>query len=157
MTVWTCEECGRSFGAVGRAHQCEPGVTVAEFLDGAVPCTTEVLARITSHLQELDGDVIVDPLSHMVLFKRSAAFAMVRKRKRWVAVEFNLRRPLVSARLSRKTTEHPGGYWHVVNIDDPAQVDDELLGWLTDAYHSKDAARPSADPMIPDDVDVDLV
>lgn len=54
--------------------------------------------------------------------------------KRWVAVGFPLRRKLESTRLSRKVVDHGSRYHHVVDIDDAADVDDELLAWLVEAF-----------------------
>jgi hypothetical protein len=39
-------------------------------------------------------------------------------------------RPLDSARIARR----PYGPWHVVNLRTGAEVDDEIRGWLTEAY-----------------------
>lgn len=51
------------------------------------------------------------------------------------AVGFFLRRRLTSARLSRKVVDYQGKYFHVVNVNDASIVDDELLEWLTEAFH----------------------
>lgn len=68
------------------------------------------------------------------------------------------RRRLESGRLSRKVADDGTKYYHVVNVTDPEQVDDEFRGWLTEAYaHGDEPAEPTAasgDPMVPDDVDI---
>lgn len=163
MAVWTCPDCRREFGAVGRGHVCQPGLTVAEFLDSSPSFTAPVFEAIHDHLaavdrQQGDGTLIVDPLESKVLFKNGPTFCILDVKTRWVAVGFSLRRRLESGRLSRKVLDHGTKYFHVVNIADPELIDAELRGWLTEAYFDGDEATEVAsirrDPMVPDDVDI---
>ena len=73
-----------------------------------------------------------------MLFKNGPTFCIVTPMKRWVAVGFSLRRRLDTGRLSRKVSDGGSRFYHVVNIDDPDDVDDELLAWLTEAYNHGD-------------------
>jgi hypothetical protein len=166
MATWTCPDCNRSFGAVGRNHLCSPGVTVKEFLSGAPGFVEPVFRAVNDHLQsvdaEVDGDLIVDPLESKVLFKNGPTFCIVDVKTKWVAVGFSLRRSLETARLSRKTSESGGRHYHVINVDDPQLIDDEFRAWLTEAYHhgageSTVTTEPSHfDPMVPDDIDFEI-
>ncbi|MEM9033988.1 MAG: DUF5655 domain-containing protein [Actinomycetota bacterium] len=157
MAIWTCDECGRSFGAVGRSHMCAPGSTLEDFVDGAVPWAGEVVELVLSHVRQLDGELIVDPLAEKILLKNGPTFALIGRMKRWVALSFNLRRSLSSGRLSRKTTEHAGGYWHTINVESADQIDDEVRAWLTEAFYGEEPSEAEGDSMFPDDVDVDFV
>jgi hypothetical protein len=170
-TRWTCPDCGREFGAVGRGHICQPGLTMEEFLDSALPVARPVVETIVAHLRAVDHDdlLIVDPVDSAVLLKAGPTFALLRPMKRWVAVGFSLRRKLESSRLSRKVADHGSRYHHVVNIDDAAGVDDELLAWLVEAFLGEVPAPVAAagaagdgpagpgDPMVPDDIDDELL
>jgi hypothetical protein len=51
-----------------------------------------------------------------------------------VAVGFILSRRLESSRLARKVEGAGTRWWHVVNVREAGEVDDELRGWLTEAY-----------------------
>ena len=80
--------------------------------------------------------------------------------KKWTALGFNLRRRLESGRLSRKVVDHNGKFWHIINIDDAAQIDDEILEWLTEAYLVAGGAsgtmpKAAGVSMVPDDIDLD--
>ena len=55
-------------------------------------------------------------------------------RTRWVAVGFGLRRPASHRAITRKVVEHGGRFWHVANIADPEELDDELFALLDEAY-----------------------
>lgn len=36
--------------------------------------------------------------------------------------------------MTRKPIPHGGKYFHTVNIVEPADIDDEIRGWLAEAY-----------------------
>ncbi len=161
MATWTCPDCSRSFGAVGRNHMCLPGLTAEEFLAGAPDFTEPVFRAVNDHLRSIDdelgGDLIVDPLANKVLFKNGPTFCIFEPKTKWVAIGFSLRRSLRTGRLSRKTSDYGDKFHHVINVDDAALIDDEFRYWLTEAYGVGSASKPSsADPMVPDDIDFDI-
>ncbi len=161
--AWTCPDCERRFGATKQGHMCRPGVTIESFFANARPEAEPIHRIVAAHLEGLDGgDLIIDPLETKVLFKNGPTFAILDSKTKWVALGFTVRRRLDSDRFSRKVTEYQGRFHHVVNLTDPAQVDDELLGWLTEAFYrddqpeGSDAADAGGDGMVPDDVDIDF-
>ncbi len=161
MTIWTCPRCDRRFGAVGTGHVCEPGITLDAYARGALPAFRPIFDAIHDRLRGLDGDLIVDPLASCVLLKHGPTFCIVDSKTRWVAVGVTLRRRLDSPRLSRKVSEQGGRFHHTFNLTDPAEVDDELLGWIEEAFHVAVGRTPPGGGdddggMVPDDVDVDL-
>ncbi len=158
MATWTCEECGRTFGAKGRGHMCAPGVSLEDFFASGGPWLQPVFEAVHAHLETLDGELIVDPLDGLVQFKNGPVFASIRSMKKWAALGFSLGRDAGSSRISRKVVEYHGRYYHVLNVTSADQIDDEVREWLTEAFHLRDGgSRSSSDPMIPDDVEVDIV
>lgn len=147
---------------------CEPGLTTAQFLAASPDFVAPVFERVRDHLVAVDRDqhdgagdhqrsLIVDPLDGKVLFKNGPTFCVLEVKKKWVGVGFSLRRRLESGRLSRKVVDYGNKYFHVVNIDDADQIDDEFEDWLTEAYFHGDESSESvsgSDPMVPDDVDI---
>lgn len=175
MAAWTCPDCNRRFGAVGRGHMCTPGLSIDEFLAGAPALVEPVFRRVHEHLTEVDdaadGELIVDPLDKKVLLKNGPTFAILDVKTKWVAVGFNLRRKVESGRFSRKVIDNGTKFFHVVNVADPDEVDAELRDWLTEAYHHGDpdaadafrdqqgddvSSASSSDPMMPDDIDFEI-
>ncbi len=156
MAIWVCPDCDREFGAVGRRHTCRPGLTVEEFLESVPDFTGPVFHRVHDHLVTVnDGSLIVDPLlNKKLLFKNGPTFCILEVKTKWVAVGFSLRRKLESGRLSRKVLDYGDKYFHVINVIDADDVDDEFCDWLTEAYHHGQESKPSSDPMVPDDVDI---
>ena len=161
MATWMCPDCQREFGAAGRGHMCQPGLSVAEFLRDMPAFAEPVFRAVENHLravdEKLDGDLIVDPLVKKVLFKNGPTFCIIDVKTKWVAVGFSLRRSLETDRLSRKISDNGGRYYHVINVPDPALIDDEFREWLTEAYHhGTDANQSDVDPMVPDDIDFEI-
>lgn len=157
--MWTCPKCERDFGHRGQGHDCRPGITIEQYAQGALPYFRAVYDPIAARLGSLDGDLIIDPIDKMVLFKHGGTFASLTSMTRWVAVGFSLRRQVRSARLGRKVQAYGAKFHHVVNVTDPADVDDELLDWLEEAFHTSTGRTrtPPGGGMVPDDVDADIL
>jgi hypothetical protein len=118
--VWTCPECRRDFGAVGRSHICQPGLSVDAFLADAPAFVPPVFDAVHDHLVAVDqrdehGTLIVDPIADKVLFKHGPTFCILEVKTKWVAVGCSLRRQLESGRLSRKVVDDGSKFFHVVN------------------------------------------
>ncbi|WP_040495874.1 DUF5655 domain-containing protein [Ilumatobacter nonamiensis] len=159
MSSWKCPDCRRRFGSVGQGHMCQPGLTEREFLASSPDFVAPIFRRVRDHLVAVDreaddGTLIVDPLDGKVLFKNGPTFCILDVKKKWVAVGFTLRRHVESGRMSRKVSDYGNKFHHVVNVDDPAMIDEEFEEWLTDAYFHGSEPVSSADPMVPDDVDI---
>ena len=137
---------------------CSPGLSLEEYFDGAAPWEEPIFTVVRDHIATL-GPVIVDPLNMGIKFKNGPMFLELRAMKKWVALGFSLGNRLASDRLSRKVIDYNNKFFHVINVDDPAMIDEEILGWITRSYHfvgggSND--RPASDPMVPDDVEDDF-
>lgn len=142
---------------------CNPGLSIEEYLADAHPLAGPVHERVLDHLSTLDGDLIVDPVSAGIMYKHDSMFAMLTSKTKWVALNLSLPRRLDSGRVSRKIIDHGPFHYHTFNIDDADEIDDEMRGWLTEAFYRKHGGRPdddesessaSWDPMVPDDVDL---
>jgi len=155
--AWTCPECQRSFGAEGLGHMCTPGLTLEEHFASARPEAEPIFTIVNDHLETLEGDLIVDPLSKKILFKNGPTIAILESMTKWVALGFTLRRRVASKRFSRKVVDYQGKFYHVINLTSPDEVDDEVLEWLTEAFYKGDVPSEGVDPMVPDDIDDDFL
>lgn len=158
MERWRCPTCKREFGRTNQGHMCNPGMTLEEYYAQAAPFERPIIEVLTAHFESL-GDVIVDPIDMGVIYKNGPTCCVVRAMKKWLAVGFSLGRRIDSDRISRKIVDHGTRHYHVINVSDPEQLDDELLDWLAEAYFTAGGATPSvaasggSDPMVPDDID----
>ncbi len=140
MARWTCRDCGRQFGRANQGHECAPAMTLDAYFSTGPQRERPIFDAVWSHLSTLQSDsgvdVYVEPVSVGIFFKGHGRFAELRPMTRWVALTFNLRRKLNSERLSRKVLTHGRRHYHVINVTSPAQVDDEVREWLTEAFFS---------------------
>ena len=165
MERWTCPRCKRVFGRKNQSHlQCDEALSIDEYFSQAKPWEQPIFEAIEAHFSSKVGDVIVDPLPIGILLKNGPMFAELRAKTKWTAIGFHLPRRLSSARLSRKVIDYGKKHFHVINADSADVVDDELLEWLTEAYHfaggtlatyrdGKADQSVAGSGMIPDDID----
>ncbi len=140
--MWTCPDCDRPFGKTNQRHMCAPGLTLEEFFASSHERERPIYDVVSEHLQSI-GEVTIEAVQVGIFFKNGPVVAELRPKKKWVAVTFKLPQKLSSSRLSRKVINAggsgSGGLWyHVVNVADVSEIDDQLLDWLTQAYLAVD-------------------
>ena len=80
------------------------------------------------------GPVTVLPEKTRIAFQVRMSFAQVTPRKQWLDGHVVLARRLESPRFRSVQTFSPRNHLHVFRIASPADIDDELRGWLAEAY-----------------------
>ena len=129
---WTCPRCGRAFAARNQTHACgrwelerhldgKPDVVVATFwavIDAARSC----------------GPFELIPEKTRVALHARMSFAALVPRTRWVDGHVVLARRLESPRFARVETYSPRNHVHAFRLCGPDEVDDEVRGWLAEAY-----------------------
>ena len=115
-------------------------MTLEEHFSTGPPHERPVCEAVLSFLETL-GPLHVEPVSVGIFLKRSSTFAQLRPMTKWVALSFVLPRKLDHGRLARKVYSGGGLHHHVVNLRTPDDVDDEIRGWLAEAYA---ASEPQA-------------
>jgi len=129
--LWTCPRCRRQFKNRNQAHSCGQ-FSVEQLLDGKPAEVVELYERL-AHLLQSGGEVLVAPTKTRVLFKVRSVFASVAVAERWLDVVFILGRRLKHRRIKKAQKEYPG-IVHFLRIERPEDVDDDLAGWLQEAY-----------------------
>ena len=114
-------------------HDCAPGLTLAEYFASGPAHERPVFDAVIAHLETV-GPVHLDIVSVGIFLKNPRKFAELRPRDRWVALAFSLGRRTAHPTITRKVVEHGGRFWHVANIADPGEFDDDLADLLTEAY-----------------------
>jgi len=93
-----------------------------------------IFDAVMAHMDTV-GPVHVEPVSVGIFLKRARSFAQLRPMTRWETLSFSLRRRSESHRLiTRKVVAYSGRHYHVFNLRGPEDLDDRMLGWLTEAY-----------------------
>ena len=110
-------------------------MTVEEYFRTGPAHERPVFDAVMRHLDQL-GPVHVEPVSVGIFLKRVGKVAELRPMQKWVALSFTLPRQVRHRTITRRVTPYGGRYFHVANLATPDDFDDELAGWLTEAYLS---------------------
>jgi hypothetical protein len=110
-------------------------MTLDEYFSTGPARERTVFDRVIEHLRDV-GPVHVEPVSVGIFLKRSGTFAELRPMKNWVALSFSLPRPVRHKSIRRKVIQYRGWYYHVANVAGPDDLDEDLLGLVTEAYLS---------------------
>ena len=93
---------------------------------------------LTDKLKKAVPEFTVRAQKSQISFYNRRLFAMVslprRKTESGIVVSFGLGYRLDSPRVAFAAEPYPGRRTHHVPVTDAAQLDDELLGWLREAY-----------------------
>lgn len=133
MSGWICPECGRLFARRGQSHECAPAMTLDEYFSTGPERERPIFEAVIAHLEGL-GPMHVEPVSVGIFIKSSGTFVELRPMIRWVALWFPMPRRIESRRIARKPVPSGRRIWHTVNLTAAEDVDDEVRGWLTEAY-----------------------
>ena len=131
--AWTCPDCDRRFARQNQTHTCVPGTTVDAWLAGRPPEQRAVHDAVVNHLRAI-GPVRVEAVEVGILVKRRGTFVELRPRYSCLALSFILHRPLEHPRIMRRIEMTGGRAAYFVDLKGPADVDDDVRDWLTEAY-----------------------
>jgi hypothetical protein len=92
-----------------------------------------VFEAVMQHLDTV-GEVHVEPVSVGIFLKRARTFCELRPMQHWVALSVSLRHPVTHRTLVRKVMPYGGRYFHIFNIRERSDIDDQMKAWLTEAY-----------------------
>ena len=133
MTAWVCPECGRQFGRHKQSHECAPAMSLEDYFATGPAHERPIFDAVMAHIETL-GPVHVEPVSVGIFIKRPRKFAELRPKQKWVALSFVLSRTVDHPKIARKMQGSAARTHHVVNLRSPADVDDDVRGWLTESY-----------------------
>lgn len=130
--VWSCPACAREFGS-RQSHVCVPALSVDAYFLGRPPIERDIFEAVRAHLEAL-GPLIVEPVGIGILFKRRRTFVELRPKSRWVDLSVGLNHRLEHPRITRTVRTATGRTYHGIRITSPADIDDDVRGWLTQSY-----------------------
>ena len=110
-------------------------MSLEEYFSSGPERERPIFEAVMAHLATV-GPVHVEPVSVGIFLKRHRSFAELRPMQRWVTLSFSLSRRMDHPRITRKVVLYGGRYFHVVNLREPDDLDDEVRAGLTEAYLS---------------------
>ncbi len=138
--MWTCPSCARPFGKTNQSHMCAPGLSIDEFFATAHERERPIYDAVADHLSSI-GEITIEFVQVGIFFKNGPNIAQLRTMKKWMALCLYLPEKVNSTRFSRKTVPAGGKgsrWYHVINVTDASEIDDQVLEWLTHAYLAVD-------------------
>jgi hypothetical protein len=137
---WRCPTCGRRFKQRTREHSCTLR-TLGSHLDNASAAVKNTVATLQDALATIGPHAMV-PVKTMILLRATANFAGLVIRRDCLHLEFMLMRPVDHARIHKRQPLGAGRYSHHTRLTSPADVDEELVGWLRESYSMVADRRP---------------
>jgi Domain of unknown function (DUF5655) len=131
--LWRCPSCGQSFVTRSMPHSCDVR-PLDEHFAGVKPELREAFDALVSTVRE-NGPVTVNAAKSRIAFQGRGRFAGIdRPRKDHLVASFLLTRAVRSPRLARVDYIPPYYYVHRLRLHDREEIDDEVRGWLAEAY-----------------------
>lgn len=130
--LWRCGECGRAFANRNQTHACGRHDLEHHF-ENRPPHVRALFEAVLAVAQSI-GPVTVLPEKTRIAFQVRMSFAQVTPRQRWLDGHVVLARRLDHPRFRSIQTISPGNHVHTFRLATMDEIDDELRGWLAEAY-----------------------
>ena len=131
--LWRCPACGRGFANRNQTHTCAPLAGLDAQLAGRSPEVVETFWRLL-RAAERNGPVTVLPERTRIAFQVRMSFAAVSLRRHHLVGHVVLARRLDDPRFTRIEVYSPRNVLHAFRLDSPDDVDEQVAGWLAEAY-----------------------
>jgi hypothetical protein len=130
--LWRCPECEREFANRNQTHACGRHDLESHFA-GKPPEVRAIFDAVVSVLRTI-GAVRVLPEKTRIAFQARMSFAQLTPRTRWVDGHVVLARRLEHPRFRAIDSIGPRSHVHHFRLTSVSEVDDELRGFLVEAY-----------------------
>jgi Domain of unknown function (DUF5655) len=131
--MWTCPGCGRTFANRNQSHFCAPVRSLEDHFAGTEPQVRAAFDRVRRAVEAF-GPVTVLPERTRIAFQVRMSFAAFVPRRSWLDGHLVLAHRLTSPRFRDVQVFSARNVLHTFRLAGPDDVDDEFLGWLTEAY-----------------------
>jgi hypothetical protein len=112
-------------------------MTLDEYFSTGPARERPIFDVVHAYLETL-GPIHVEPVSVGIFLKPegSGSFVELRPMTKWVAMSFPLPYRLDHERIARRMQSGRGGAktYHVVNLREPADLDDTVRAWLAESF-----------------------
>jgi Domain of unknown function (DUF5655) len=130
--MWTCPRCGRKFANRNQSHACGSW-TVDDHLRAASAEVSELYRGFVA-LVERCGPVTLAPTKTRIGFKVRMTFAAVSLRRDRLDAHVILARRLEDPRFVEVASFGPRSHQHRFRIASLDELDEQVLGWIREAY-----------------------
>lgn len=131
--MWRCPACGRTFANRNQTHTCAALSDLDQRFAKTSPAVRVIFDRVLAAVSTL-GPVDVLPEKTRIALHVRMSFAAFTPRRHWLSGHLVLSRQVDSPRFLRVETLSPRNVVHSFRLATPADVDQEFVAWLAEAY-----------------------
>jgi len=131
--MWTCQKCGRTFANRNQVHTCGALGDLERHFARTVPGVRDTFERVLEAVRELGPFEVLPEKTRIALHARMS-FAAFMPRRNWLNGHLVLARYVNSPRFLRVETISPRNVVHAFRLTSAAEIDDEFVAWLAEAY-----------------------
>jgi Domain of unknown function (DUF5655) len=113
------------------------GFSVDDHFTRKSPEVRRIYDQLLTRLTEI-GSVTEDPKKTSIHLNRTTALAGVEVRKDYLLLNIKSARPIESSRFSKSEQLSARRFHQKLKLSSIGEVDNELLGWLKEAYELSD-------------------
>jgi hypothetical protein len=132
--LWTCPKCKRRFRKENQAHSCKH-YPLDNHFKGKEKIARPLFNFLKGKVKKDIGNFKVVSLPCCIHLETSFSFAGVYARRDRIRIFFTLDHELKSPRIDKFTRTSKNRYLYTIDIKSRDEIDKELLGWLSLAYH----------------------
>jgi Domain of unknown function (DUF5655) len=131
--LWTCPKCGQRFVTRDMWHSCVR-MTVRDHVRGKPKEVVDLYRRFARMIRDLGPGVRTVPVKTGIGFMVRVRFAGVTLQMGGLRASFWLKRRIESPRFAKVEFIPPGNFIYSFHIRSPDDLDDEVRGWMSQAY-----------------------
>jgi hypothetical protein len=130
--LWRCPACGREFANRNQSHACGHHDLDHHF-SNKPPAIRALFNRVV-HIVESIGPVRILPEKTRIAFQVRMSFAQITPRRQWLDGHVVLARRLEHPRFRVVQTFSPKNHLHAFRIRTAADLDEDFVTWIREAY-----------------------
>lgn len=134
--MWNCSNCGRIFEKIDQPHSCQKVPLEQHFKSRKKAKELFNLLYKTIN-EEIDKCQIISLPCCIHLFGNYDFLAALPKKEK-LEIRFALDRKLNNPRLKQSVSMSANTVKNCIDIISVKEINKELIGWLSEAYHFKD-------------------
>jgi Domain of unknown function (DUF5655) len=131
--IWRCPACERTFANRNQTHTCAALGDLDQRFAKTSSVVRVIFDRVLAAVSAL-GPVDVLPEKTRIALHVRMSFAAFTPRQHWLTGHLVLSRQVDSPRFLRVETLSPRNVVHSFRLATPADVDQEFVAWLAEAY-----------------------
>lgn len=109
------------------------GVSINSHFAGKDPIVRDIYEQLKKSIKRF-GPIVEEPKKTSIHIVNKTALAGVATRKGWLILTIKSDRKLASPRIHKSEQASANRFHHELKLTSPADVDEELIGWLKAAY-----------------------